>query len=92
MPVYKREKMNYGMKYLSDNYGPILEKAGIDLMLSGHTHSVAYLDSEKSGFGYPVVVGSNNTFIEVTSTNNMIRVVLKDVKGNTINDINIKRK
>ncbi len=91
MPIYKQAKMGYGMQYLSDNYGPVLEKAGIDLLLSGHTHSYAYLDREKSGFGYPVLVNSSNTFLEVSINNNEINVLVKDVNGNITNEIILKK-
>ena len=91
MPIYKQERMGYGMQFLSDNYGPILEKAGIDLMLSGHTHSYAYLDSKNSGFGYPVLVNSSNTFLEVSVENNEIKLLIKGTDGNIINEINLKK-
>ena len=79
------------MQFLADNYGPVLEKAGIDLMLSGHTHRYAYFDSKNSGFGYPVLVNSSNTFIEAAVENNEIKLLIKDTEGNILNEINLKK-
>ena len=91
MPVYKQEKMGYGMQFLSDNYGPVLENAGIDLMLSGHTHRYSYFDSKSSGFNYPVVVNSSNSFLEVSVNTSEIRLLIKGTDGKVINEINLKK-
>lgn len=91
MPIYKQERMGHGMQFLADNYGPVLEKAGIDLMLSGHRHRYAYFDSKNSGFGYPVLVNSSNTFIEVSVESNEIKLLIKDTEGNILNEINLKK-
>lgn len=91
MPIYKQERMNYAMQFLADHYGPVLEKAGIDLFISGHTHRFAYLNSQDSGFGYPVLVNSNNTFVEVSVENNEIKLLIKDTEGLISNEINLKK-
>jgi len=91
MPIYKQERMGHGMQFLADNYGPVLEKAGIDLFLGGHTHRYAYFDSKSSGFGYPVLVNSSNTFIEAAVENNEIKLLIKDTEGNILNEINLKK-
>ena len=69
------------MKFLSDNFGPVLQSAGIDLMMSGHTHRNAFYEAGKSGFGYPVLVNSNNSFVEVEADLRGLKAVVKDVTG-----------
>jgi UDP-2,3-diacylglucosamine pyrophosphatase LpxH len=91
MPIYQRERMNYAMQFLADRYGPVLEKAGIDLFISGHTHRNAYLDRQDSGFGYPVLVNSNNTFVEVSVEKNEIKLLIKDTEGLISDEINLKK-
>lgn len=81
MPVIKGEQQGYGMQFLSDHFGPVLSEAGIDLMISGHTHRNAYITEDESGFGYPVVVSSNKTFTEFEATRQEIRWKLKDSEG-----------
>lgn len=90
MPVIKEEKQGYGMKFLADNFGPVLQAAGIDMMMSAHTHRNAYYDSGKSGFGYPVLVNSNNSFVEVVVDPQGIKAEVKDVQGNVISTYSIK--
>ena len=73
MPIIKQEKQAWGMKFLADNYGPVLQNAKIDLMISAHTHQNTFYEKEKSGFGYAVLVNSNNSFVEVTADQQEIK-------------------
>lgn len=90
MPVVKEEKQGHGMKFLSDNFGPILSAAGIDLMMSGHTHRNTWYEKGKSGFNYPLLVNSANSFVEVVADRNMITATVKDVNGKVINTYPVK--
>jgi predicted phosphodiesterase len=81
MPVIEKKNNWYGMAFLAEHYGPVLQKAGIDLMISGHTHENALITENKSGFGYPVWIASNHNFTEVTVDRSRIELKLKDIKG-----------
>jgi UDP-2,3-diacylglucosamine pyrophosphatase LpxH len=37
MPIIKNNKNWYGMEFLAEHFGPVLNEANIDLMISGHT-------------------------------------------------------
>jgi len=90
MPVIKEEKQGHGMKSLADEFGPLLSDAGIDLMISAHTHKNAFYEAGKSGFRYPVLVNSNNSFVEVSADSREINIVVKDLNGEIIGDYYIK--
>jgi UDP-2,3-diacylglucosamine pyrophosphatase LpxH len=90
MPIIRDEKAGYGMRFLADHYGPVLKSAGISLMISGHTHRNTFYEQSKAGFGYPVLVNSNNSFVEVKADNKGIKAVVKDVTGKIIGDYDIK--
>lgn len=90
MPIIKEEKQGYGMKYLSDNFGPVLNASGVCLMLSAHTHRNTFYEAGKSGFSYPVLVNSNNSFVEVEADIQGIKAVVKDTGGKIINTYNFK--
>ena len=81
MPIIEREKNWYGMAFLEEHFGPVLKEAGIDLMISGHTHKNAWIDANKSGFGYPVMISSNNNYIEAEVNEKEISLMLKDLEG-----------
>jgi UDP-2,3-diacylglucosamine pyrophosphatase LpxH len=90
MPVIRDEKPNWAMKFFYDNVGPVLEKAGTDLMISAHFHRNVYYEKGKSGFGYPVLVNSNNTFVEVVADPDGIKAVVKDMAGKTVAEYNTR--
>jgi hypothetical protein len=59
-------------------------------MISGHTHRNTYYESGKSGFGYPVLVNSNSSFVEVVVDLQGIKASVKDISGKVIADYQIK--
>lgn len=81
MPIIESEKNWYGMAFLAKHFGPVLRDADIDLMISGHTHRNAWIESGKSGFDYPVMISSNNHFIEAEVDENEISLLLKNTEG-----------
>lgn len=90
MPIIKEEKQGHGLKFLSDNFGPVLQGAGVDLMMSGHTHRNSFYEAGKSGFGYTVLVNSNNSFVEVEADLRGLKAVVKDVTGKQLAEYVIK--
>ena len=82
MPIMQNEKNWYGMAFLAEHFGPVLKDAGIDLMISGHTHRNAWINSIDSSFDYPIMISSNNNFIEAEVDKNQISLLLKDINGN----------
>ncbi len=46
-----------GMEDDFQNFGAILEQAGIDMMISGHVHTPAIIDPEPGRHDYPIVRG-----------------------------------
>ncbi len=91
MPVIKGEDMGHGMLFLSDHFGPVLEKAGVDILIAAHTHRVAFHSSVESGFGYPVIVSSNNTFIEADADMEKLQLRIKDAEGGVVLEKEINR-
>lgn len=90
MPVIKSDKNWYGMEFLAKHFGPVLQKAGIDLMISGHTHRNAWIDSNQSGFGYPVMISSNNNYIEAQVNKKVISIRLKDLEGELVDEHDVR--
>lgn len=90
IPIIKEERQGYGAKFLADNFGPVLQGTGINLLISGHTHRAAFYEKEKSGFGYPVLVNSNNAFVEVAVDQNGIKATIKDIYGKIVSEYQLK--
>jgi acid phosphatase type 7 len=90
MPIIKEEKQGWGIRFLADNFGTLLQTGNVDLMISAHTHRNTYYEPAKSGFGYPVLVNSNNSFVEVSADQIGLKAAVKDVSGKVISEYKIK--
>jgi hypothetical protein len=55
-------------------------------MISAHTHRNTFYEAGKSGFDYPLLVNSNNSFVEVIVDQKEIRAVVKDVTGKQLSE------
>jgi len=90
MPVMKDENNWYGMARLSEDFGPVLSDAGIDLMVSGHKHRNYWIEAGESGFEYPVIVCSNNNFLETEVDGRKISIELKDPDGKLVEKFTVE--
>ncbi|NQU52317.1 MAG: metallophosphoesterase [Bacteroidetes bacterium] len=86
MPIKQDKKNWYGMAFLAEHFGPVLKESKIDLMISGHTHKNAWIKSNDSGFGYPVMISSNNNYIEAQVNKSEISIQLKDLDGKIVDE------
>ena len=68
----------YAQSWLSRNFSPVLNEAGVDLMLSGHLHKHVYAEPGTCGNGFPVVVNSNKTRLDFLASGDRIRVEIYD--------------
>lgn len=81
VPTVNLKDSWYSQVWATENWGPILEKAGIDVMLSAHHHKWIYSPAGQDGKGYPVIVNSNLERMDVTVTKDGIDVSTFDVNG-----------
>ena len=89
MPIIKRLRNWHGMKFLAKHFGPVLKEAKIDLMISGHMHENEWIKAKKSGFDYPVIICSNNDYIEAEVNETEISIHLKNLDGEIIDEYKI---
>ena len=66
----------HGNIHLNETLIPILNQAGVDLMLSGHTHLYSFHKAEESDAAFPVVVNSNNTALLCHVVKDWIRITV----------------
>lgn len=74
----------YGNNELRRLLLPLLNKAGIDVMLSGHTHRYSYRDKGYCGNEFPILVNGNNDRVDVKITNQQIHMEVKDATGKSL--------
>lgn len=82
IPTVAYKNSWYSQLWITENWAPILEKAGIDLMLSAHHHKWICSEAGQDGKGYPLLVNSNMERMDVVVTKDGIDVKTYDVNGN----------
>ncbi|MBR5333269.1 MAG: metallophosphoesterase [Alistipes sp.] len=70
---------------------PLLNEAGIDVMLSGHNHVYSFREKgSMNGNDFPILVNNNNDRVEVKVTRNEIKMDVVDTSGNVLHQHTIK--
>lgn len=96
MPIYHGGE-KHGNLDCRQLFGPLLKDAGIDLMLSGHTHRYAYHRAEPDLFPYPILIGGgqrdgSRTLIRITIEGSELRYTMMKEDGELIVDEKIIKK
>jgi len=80
----------YGEFDVARKFMPVLEEAGVDIMLSGHMH---YYDHKKAGEcgSFPVVVNSNDTVLKAEVDEHRLSIQVLDMAGKTVDKFEIRK-
>ena len=81
VPTISNRKSWYSQRWITENWSPILEKAGIDLMISAHHHKWICSERGQDGKAYPVLVNSNMERMDVAVSAKDISVKTYDRTG-----------
>ena len=81
IPTFSNKKSWYSQKWITENWATILEKAGIDLMISAHHHKWIYSEGGQDGKAYPVLVNSNMERMDVVVSSKEISIKTYDQTG-----------
>lgn len=82
MPPIGGKIMWHGPKHAGECFLPILNKANITVMLSGHTHRYSYNTPETTDAKFPILVNAHNTALKANVTKTGITIDVIDMKGN----------
>ena len=91
IPLFS-DSTSHGSTDITKKFGPILNKAGIDLMISGHHHQFNLIKWNEKGNCFPIVVLGKDMFLitHVSKERLSIRVTGKD--GVIVNKFDVKVK
>jgi predicted phosphodiesterase len=74
----------HGFEDIRAKWGPLLDAAPIDLMLSGHTHHFTITERQAdSGGGCPILIGGINTVIRVDVSGDRLKTTVGKDDGTT---------
>lgn len=84
----------HGTLHCRQVWGPILNKAKIDLLISGHTHVYGIHPAVAGEHNYPIVIGggpkdTKRTIIKVTANHQAFNLDMVDDSGNLVGTIKI---
>lgn len=71
----------HGPLHAKKTFVPILNEAGISLMLCGHLHSYHYAESGVDGCNFPILINSNKEVVNITAGQNHMSLEIKDEAG-----------
>ena len=71
----------HGLLEVQSKFIPILNNAGIDLMLSGHIHRHAYYSPDKTLCKFPLLINSNRHILDITVDDMYINVNMINEQG-----------
>lgn len=60
---------------------PVLNEAGIDIMLCGHTHRFAYIEPDGEELKFPVFINGNSTMLQIQAGQEKMVIERKNTKG-----------
>jgi predicted phosphodiesterase len=69
------------------NFVPILNKAGIDLMLCGHRHRYAFVPEKEGENNFPIIISDNKSRIDLQTDHTGINVRITDPESKVISEL-----
>jgi hypothetical protein len=71
----------HGNKHWGEILLPVLQNAGIDLMISAHQHRFHLIPAIKGANSFPILVNSNNSSMYVVSNDEGVQVRVVNLDG-----------
>ena len=80
----------HGNDEVARKFIPVLEQAGVDIMLSAHLHR--YVHQQKGeGAAFPIVVNSNDTVLKAVVDGHTMKVEVLGMDGKTVDKFEIRK-
>lgn len=74
----------HGQLEVKKHFVPILNEAGIRVMLCAHLHQYKFIDAGEDICQFPILINSNKHLLDVDIKDGKIYVVMKDTEGKVI--------
>lgn len=89
IPTRKLKSAWYAQEWISNNFLPVLNEAGVCLMLSGHHHK--FIHDKKGEFGnkYDIVANSNVDRLDFEGTAKGIKLTIVGLDGKVVHTIEL---
>lgn len=75
----------HGSLDIRKKFLPVLNEAGISVMLCGHTHRYKFIEAKPGELNFPILINSVNTALEVKANDQNMTIQRKNTKGVVLN-------
>ena len=82
----------HGPLHTNKLFVPILNAAGIDLMLCGHLHRYFYVEAGEENCDFPVLINSNKEAVHIAADSKNMTLEIKDQSGKVTNKFSYQTK
>jgi hypothetical protein len=91
IPLFSSSK-KHGASDLTKKIGPILNEAGIDLMISDHHHRFDIIKKNENGNRFPVVVLGQDMFLKTDVSREGLSIRVTDKEGAVVDHFEVREK
>ncbi len=81
----------HGEEEVANKFVPILNEAGIDLMLCAHLHRYIRKDAQTNLFNFPIIVNSNHSVVKVSGNKSGLDITVADSNGVVLDSLKIQK-
>ncbi|MGD8330295.1 MAG: metallophosphoesterase family protein [Acidobacteriota bacterium] len=79
----------HGTLHVREMWNEILNEAGVDLVINGHTHRFARLDPQDGEHDYPIVITGRESTARVDVSAQELRVIVTDEEGAVVDSFSV---
>ena len=91
IPLFS-DSTKHGASDLTKKIGPILNEAGIDLMISGHHHRFEIMKNDEKGNRFPVVILGQDMYLKTDVSNEQLSISVTNKEGVVVDHFDVKAK
>ena len=91
MPPFGKKDSWFSQRWIHDNFLPVLNEAGVDILFGAHHHRYMYLKPGEDGNDFPIVVNSNEERLDFKATASGIEVGIFNREGNATHNLNFEK-
>lgn len=91
IPALNHEGSWYGEKRANEMLVPVLNKAGVDIMLSGHYHRYVYVEEGQCGNDFPILANDNVSRLDFETDGKGFAIRIYDMEGNLTHTHNVEK-
>ncbi len=82
----------HGEVDVADKFVPLLNEAGIDLMLCAHYHRFFRKDPQPGAYNFPIIINSNHSVLKAIADSRELKISVVDAAGSMLDSITINKR